>query len=168
MFFLGNKNRDARGKRRCFAKSFPHWENEKLPVPVSKLTLTAALIINTSHLNANLRFQGKEWLWIRFGRLLKSLFWSSIKCSSAREHLTFKTTSLKARLQQLYVTSTGAEEANVSSHIFTLPVCPLTAIGNTVQRICFCTLGNFERDLAIHDHSCQVPGSQLHNDTQRD
>lgn len=53
--------------------------------------------------------------------------------------------------------STGAEEANVSSHVFTLPVCPLTAIGSTVRRICFCTLGNFRMDLAIHDHSCQVP-----------
>lgn len=52
---------------------------------------------------------------------------------------------------------TGAEEANVSSHLFTLPVCPLTAIRSTVQRICFCTPGNFRMDLAIHDHSCQVP-----------
>lgn len=52
--------------------------------------------------------------------------------------------------------STGAEEANISSHVFTLPVCPLTAIRSTVQRICFSTLGNFKMDLAIHDHSCQV------------
>lgn len=50
--------------------------------------------------------------------------------------------------------STGAEAANVSWHVFTLPVWPLTAMGSTLYN---CTAGNFPMDLAIHDHSCQVP-----------
>lgn len=51
-----------------------HRENQKLPVPVYKLTLIAALTINTFYLNANLSFLEKEWLWIRFSTLLWSLF----------------------------------------------------------------------------------------------
>lgn len=51
-----------------------HWENGKLPVPVSKLTVTAALMINATYLNARLSFLEKEWLWIGFSGLLKSLF----------------------------------------------------------------------------------------------
>lgn len=51
-----------------------HWENEKLPVPISKLTLIAALMISATYFNASLGFLDKEWLWIRFGGLLKSLF----------------------------------------------------------------------------------------------
>lgn len=70
IYFLGNENRRMRGELWCFAKGFPHQENEKLPVPVSKLTLTAALRINTSYLNTSLSCLGKEWLWIRFSRLL--------------------------------------------------------------------------------------------------
>jgi len=70
MYFPGTENRGARGKLRCFAEGFPCWENEKLPVPISTLTLTAALTINSFYLNANLGFPEKEWLWIRFSRLL--------------------------------------------------------------------------------------------------
>lgn len=51
-------------------RRLPTGKIKKLPVPVYKLTLIAALTINTFYLNANLSFLEKEWLWIRFSTLL--------------------------------------------------------------------------------------------------